>query len=157
MDTRAVIQSQYLAALEMLHLILEKCPDALWDRAEDKNRFWQVAYHTLFYAHLYLQPSLESSVPWAKRRKGAHNLEDESEPYRKEELLEYLDFCREQVRQQVPLVDLDAPSGFEWLAMNKLELQLYNLRHIQQHIGELSERLGKEASLDVDWVDIVTG
>jgi predicted kinase len=36
---------------------IEKCPDALWNDPADKNRFWHVAYHALFYTHLYLQPT----------------------------------------------------------------------------------------------------
>ena len=36
--------------------------------------------------------------------------------------------------------------------MGKLELQIYNLRHLQQHTGELMERLGSRAGIDVDWV-----
>jgi len=39
-----------------------------------------------------------------------------------------------------------------WLSFGKLELQLYNLRHLGQHTGELMERLGTRAALDVDWV-----
>jgi hypothetical protein len=34
---------------------IEKCPDRLWNDPADKNKFWHVAYHALFYTHLYLQ------------------------------------------------------------------------------------------------------
>ena len=89
---------------------------------------------------------------WAKNRTGTHRLEKEGEPYTKGEILEYFDVCREQVEKQVPLLELDAPSGFEWLPFNKLELQLYNIRHIQHHAGELSERLGATGDIEVQWV-----
>jgi hypothetical protein len=69
MDTKVVLKSQYLAALAMLRQAVACCPEALWDDRVDKNRFWHVAYHALFYTHLYLQDTLETFVPWAQHRK----------------------------------------------------------------------------------------
>jgi len=56
------------------------------------------------------------------------------------------------VRKRLPQTDLEAESGFYWLPFNKLELQFYNIRHIQQHTGELYERLGTRANIELDWV-----
>ncbi len=42
---------------------------------------------------------------------------------------------------------LDADSGFYWLPFNKFELQLYNIRHIQHHTGQLTDRLRQAAML----------
>jgi hypothetical protein len=56
------------------------------------------------------------------------------------------------VDRHVPQLNLAAPSGFDWLPMNKFELQIYNIRHVQQHAGELMERLGARANIDVDWI-----
>jgi hypothetical protein len=49
-------------------------------------------------------------------------------------------------------LDLEAESGFNWLPFDKLELQIYNIRHIQQHTGELYERLGTSGSIELSWV-----
>lgn len=65
---RQTVQSQYGAALAMLRAAVTQCPDALWDDPTDKNRFWHVAYHALFYVHLYLAPSLDQFQPWANHR-----------------------------------------------------------------------------------------
>jgi hypothetical protein len=35
---------------------------------------------------------------------------------------------------------------------NKLELQFYNIRHIQQHTGELYERLSAYKNIKLNWV-----
>jgi hypothetical protein len=35
-------------------------------------------------------------------------------------------------------------------------LQLNNIRHIQQHAGELCERLGAHGEIEVGWVGIET-
>ncbi len=156
MDIRDIIRSQYLAALEMLEKAVVACPDQMWNAPEDKNRFWHVAYHTAFFTHLYLQENAgRGFVPWAKHRREVVALNSDVatiEPYGKEDVLEYLAFCRRVVDEKVPALDLDAESGFAWLPFGKLELQIYNIRHTQQHTGELMERLGARASIDVPWV-----
>jgi hypothetical protein len=152
MGVKEIIKSQYWASLEMLREAVRCCPDSLWDNQEDQNRFWQVAFHALFYTHLYLQPNEQAFVPWNKNKTGTHRLEKDGDPYRKEEILEYFEVCREQVEAQVPALDLEAPSGFEWIPFNKLELQFYNIRHIQHHTGELCERLGASGNVEVPWI-----
>jgi DinB superfamily len=154
MDTKQAVKSQYLAALAMLKQAIERCPDALWNVADEKNKFWQVAYHTLFYVHLYLQKTIADFKPWAKHREGTERLEKAGVAYTRDEILEYLTFCQAQVVEQTAALELEAPSGFEWLQFNKLELQFYNIRHVQQHVGELYERLGAKAAIDLDWVGI---
>ena len=163
MDIKGVIRSQYLAALEMLRQAMARCPQPLWDNPEDESRFWHVAYHTLFYTHLYLQDKQEGFIPWARHRKDhhflgplprpPHDLPQLGEPYTPEELLAYCTICEQQVRERVDALDLEAGSGFSWLPFGKLELQFYNIRHLQQHTGELMERLGARAGVEVDWVD----
>jgi hypothetical protein len=162
MDIKGVIKSQYLAALAMLRQAIARCPESLWDDGADKNRFWHVAYHALFYTHLYLQDREEDFRPWAKHRKDhnflgpvpwpPHDVPQIGEPYTQEEILAYYAICEQQVRERVGALDLEAGSGFSWLPFGKLELQFYNIRHLQQHTGELMERLGARAGVDIDWV-----
>lgn len=162
MTTKEIIRSQYQAALEMLNQAITQCPEDFWADAEFKNQFWHIAYHVLFYTHLYLQPSEEDFIPWEKHLENYHSFDslsqtspDEGElqgPYNKEELLEYLEFCRQEIDDQVAELNLETESGFNWLPLNKLELQFYNIRHLQHHTGELCERLGTHAQIDVNWV-----
>lgn len=162
MDIHQIIQSQYLATLEMHRQAVVRCPDSMWRDETNKNRFWHVAYHALFYTHLYLQPTEEAFTPWEKHQPESqfmgpvpwppHNLPQIDRPYTREDVQAYHQVCLEQVAALVPTFDLHAPSGFSWLPFSKLELQFYNLRHLQQHVGELCERLGTAAGIDVDWV-----
>ena len=155
MDIGAVVYSQYMAALAMLRQAVERCPDSLWDAAEDKNRFWRVAYHALFFTHLYLQKSISDFRVWEKHWDKAEEMGKDAapgKPFTKSEILEYMDFCRKQAEERSAALAPEAPSGFDWLKFNKLELQFYNLRHLAQHTGELMERLGSRAGVDVDWV-----
>jgi hypothetical protein len=166
MNIQEIIISQYQAALEMLKQTLAKCPDSLWDSPSDKTRVWNIAYHALFYTHFYLQDTAQSFTPWSKHRKDYHRIHQVpqpppapqfGEPYDKESLLEYLAFCQRQVAERVPHLDFESPSGFEWLPFDKLELQIYTIRHLQGHTGELMERLGTRADVEIDWVGMKHG
>ena len=67
-DIRAVIRSQFHAALDMYEAAVDAIPDEAWDRDEDRNRTWHLAYHTLFFVHLYLQRSEADFEPWEGHR-----------------------------------------------------------------------------------------
>jgi hypothetical protein len=54
--------------------------------------------------------------------------------------------------ERVPVTDLESESGFDWYPVNKLELQFINIRHIQQHTGELFETLGTRENIELDWM-----
>ena len=72
-------------------------------------------------------------------------------------LLDYITFCRRQVDDIVPLLDLEGGTGFHWLPMSKTELQFYSIRHLQTHTGELAERLWTAAGIEIDWVGMGDG
>lgn len=142
-NIKPILQSQYLAALAMLKQAVVKCPPEAWDDLRDKDRFWFVAYHTLYYAHRYLKAQDQGYVRWEARRYDKPGL-----PFTKEEILERLAQVEEDVVTQLRIMDLEAES-MPGLA-NKLELQLYNLRHIQQHAGELYQKLSAY-DVKLDW------
>ena len=162
MNIMDIYRSQYHATLTMLKQAITRCPPGLWDDPEDHNKFWQLAYHALFYTHLYLSTSDEEFKPWVMHREDyqfmgpkpwpPHDLPKIGDPYSPGDLLAYLDVCWQFVDTQVPALDFDAPSGFSWQPFNKLELQIYNIRHLQQHVGELMERLGSRVKIDVNWI-----
>ena len=166
MNVTSVIKSQFHASLDMLAAAVEACPDDAWDRSEDRNRSWHLVYHTLFYVHLYLQPTESDFEPWAKHADEYSMMGHEPWPpidlpeaatLSKSDALAYLSFCRGQVDARTASVDLDATSGFPWLPMNKLELQLYSIRHVMQHVGEMYERVAKTTGADLDWVGMHPG
>ena len=159
MRVKEVIKSQYWASLEMLRQAVVRCPDSLWQSADYVNQTWHIAYHVLFYTHFYLHPSEEDFVPWEKHRDEYVSLGDAGQeeggvPYSKDEILEYLRLCLQQVEVQVDSLDPAGESGFYWLPFDKLELQIYNIRHLQQHVGELCERLGARGDAAPDWVGL---
>lgn len=135
----------------MLRAAIERCPDAEWMSRDHKNAFWQVAYHTLFFAHLYLQQNETTFVLW-----GQHQGADDGTrgaPYSKAQVLDYWTFVDQAVDGAVDGLDLESPdSGFSWYTMSKLEHQLVNLRHIQHHGAQLIDRLRSAADIGIKWV-----
>ncbi len=162
MDTRAALKSQYHAALAMLRQAIERCPDDLWIAGDHPRTFWRIAYHALFYTHLYLQPDQGTFRPWEGSRDDCHFLEALPWPphdppkvapaYTRQEVLAYWHLCDAMIDDGVDRLDLDAPHcGFPWYNMPKLDHQFMNVRHIQQHVGQLAERLCPVGA-DPDWV-----
>lgn len=101
----------------------------------------------MYYAHKYLQPSNRVFVRWKGR--GTTNGDV---AISKDELLEYLRYVEEQVPQRLRNAKFDAGSGFSsYPNVDRLEMHLINIRHIQQHAGELYERLGNRARVKLRW------
>lgn len=163
---RAILKSQYRAALAMLREAVELCPADAWNADRHLNPNWQVAYHVLYFAHLYMDRDAASFVPWEGHRAGvqypdgipgppdpASTLPLVAEPYAKEEILAYAAFCEARVEAAVDAMDLAAAdSGFPWYPVPRLEQQVIAIRHIQHHAAQLATRLRQEAGLGVDWV-----
>jgi len=163
---RQILKSQYHAGLAMLRESIERCPDDLWLNTEHVNAFWQVAYHTLFFAHLYIQPNEAAFKPWERHQSNVQN-EDAiagppdpnsslsliPEPYSKEDVLVYWKHCDDLVDEAVEELNLNDPSsGFSWYQVSKLEHQLISIRHIQHHTAQLADRLRSAANIGVRWV-----
>lgn len=166
LDTlRYVLKSQYRASLAMLREAIELCPDETWSSREHTNAFWQVAYHTLFFTHLYLQRNREAFRPWEGQQSDVQHqdgipgpADPESElplipdEYTKAQVLEYWRHVDAMVDDAVDAIDLHAPeSGFPWYPISKLEHQLVNIRHVQHHAAQLADRLRKAAGIGIRW------
>ncbi len=161
LDILQSVARQYGAALTMLGKAIEACPETLWLSEDYHNRFWHIAYHSLFYTHFYLQAGEADLRPWTKHKTdyqylGPRPWENQEyrrpeTPYSRAELLEYHELCCREAEAKMPGLDLAAPSGFSWLPFNKLELQFYNIRHLQHHTGQLADRLRTTAGVGVAW------
>lgn len=159
METKQALKKQYHSALKMLKIAIERCPEDFWIARDHPRAFWRIAFHVLFYTHLYLQTQEAEFVPWENHRDDNANLwEDPWQegagpvPYTKQEILDYWNYCDSIVDEQIDKIDLDSPnSGFDWYPIPKYEHQLVNLRHIQGHVGQLSELL-MQIGIDIDWV-----
>ncbi len=60
MDNAPILISQYLASLEMLRQTIVACPEDMWNAPDDRNKFWQTAFHALYFTHEYLWENTEN-------------------------------------------------------------------------------------------------
>jgi hypothetical protein len=169
---QAILKSQYHAALAMLRQSIERCPDDIWSSDDHTNSFWRLAYHALYYTHLYLQPKFEAFFPWEHHQTGLQYLDDINAPpeieaiaelphrppqtgvpYTKAEVLEYWNVCDNMIDKWVDAINLlDPESGFSWYKLSKLEHQIISIRHTQHHAAQLVDRVRKASNTGVDWV-----
>jgi hypothetical protein len=164
MDVRSALKSQYHAALKTLRETIEKCPVAMWnDPADAAAPVWRVAYHALFFTHLYLQKNPESFTPWSRAREEAQILEGvpwgnnrppkPCEAYSRADILDYWQVCDGMIDANIDAMDLSAPQcGFPWYKMPTFEHQIVSIRHIQHHAAALSSRLRRSAGIPIKWV-----
>lgn len=158
-DLKTSIWQQFGAAIDMLDDGISLCPDhlwtaVLWKDTEDVRygQFWFVAYHTLFWLDLYLTgSSYDDFAPPAPFVRGKLP----EKPYTKDQIRAYLDQCRRKCQATIEgLTDEKARQvcTFNWVEASFLEMQLYNMRHVQEHAGQLSFFLGQHDVSGFDWV-----
>jgi hypothetical protein len=163
LDIAHALKRQYHAGLRMFRQAVESCPDHLWTGGDHPNAFWHIAYHTLFYTALYLQPNEDAFEPWEHHREEyqffgklpwpPHDPPAIGEPYTRAQILEYWQVCDAAIDATVDELDLTAADcGFWWYDEPKFEHQLINLRHLQHHTAQLADRLRRSADLGVEWV-----
>jgi hypothetical protein len=174
---RTALWRQFGAAIGMLDNALVACPAALWrarlwsapaDRPlppwfpPEFSEFWHIAYHTLFWLDLYLSgvPEEDFTPPapfiWTEMNPAV----SPEQPYTKEELRGYLVALRRTCHATLSaLTDERAHQtvSYPWMrgqAVSYLELQLLNLRHVQEHAAQLSLFLGQHGIPDeaVSWI-----
>ena len=157
-DYRTIVWKQYGAAIDMFGDAIRLCPEhlwtaTLWKDAEDVRygQVWFVAYHTLFWVDLYLTGSSEGFAPPPPFIRG--RLPDQ--PYTQEQILAYLVECRMKCQSTLEALTNEKAQQqcvFKWMEPSFLELQLYAMRHVQEHAGQLSLFLGQHDVDGFDWV-----
>ena len=166
MEIRQALKEQYHAGLAMLAECVAKCPNDVWVEGEYPRAFWRIVFHAAFYTHLYLGQNEEAFQAWPGRKEGIHHglwnppfevepyeLPANAEIYQPDELLDYIRFVDTRIDPTVDQLDLASDAtGFSWYKnMSKLSHQLMNLRHLQGHVGQLSELL-MARGIDIDWI-----
>lgn len=165
---------QFGAAIEMLENALVACPDSLWTERlwpdpsppwfpPQFGEFWYVSFHVLVWLDLYLSGVPEEDfAPPAPFAQGELDSVASlpARPYTKEELHEYLSSIRQKCRTTLAeLTDERARRSVEYpwskgQPVSFLELQLFNLRHVQEHAAQLSLFLGQHGipGAEIGWV-----
>lgn len=155
---RDSIWRQFGAAIDTLDDAIRLCPDSLWTLALWKDpedaafgQFWFLAYHTLRWLDVFLAGTQEGFVPPSPFLVGRLP----ETPYSKDDVLAYLAVCRKKCRSMLETLNEERANQrcvFEWMEPNYLELQLYSMRHVQEHAAQLSLALGQQGVEGFDWI-----
>lgn len=148
-----MLWKQFGATIDMLENAIVLCPDNLWDQ----KQFWYAAYHVIFYIDYY-----SSDVPDAFMPPDPYTL-SEFDPtgkmpdrvYTKDELLDYLEFARKKSYDLInDLNEENAAKRFanEYRNYSRFEIILYNMRHVQHHVGQLNLLLRQSIDDAPNWV-----
>jgi len=164
---QAMLWRQFSAAIDMLRNALYDCPDELWEKqlwadhpdqwvAAGFSKFWYLGYHTLFWLDLYLTGAEEGFAPPAPFALVEMAAGERLPPtYTREELLGYLEVCRQRCQATLGALTHEQANRvcrFAWGEVTFAELQLYNLRHVQEHAAHLSMFLGQQTGKAASWV-----
>jgi hypothetical protein len=162
-----VLKSQFIAAINMLQKPIQDCPDKLWNASlwNDPNAppgfsdFWYIAYHTLFWLDLYLSGAVDGFIP--PEPFDLNELDPQGvlpvKTITKDDLLDYLVHCRQKCLETIENMDMEKthqPCEFPWSKgeISFAELQLDNMRHVQEHGAQLNMFLGQQADVSSRWV-----
>lgn len=150
--------SQFGASIETLENTIIQCPEEVWSA----NRggwwdFWYLASHTLFWLDYYLSETREGFVP--QEPFGLEELDPAGvlpkRVYSKDELLKYLQHCRDKCRRVIRDMT-DEKAKVLWTfgkrELTRLDLMMYNMRHVQHHSAQLIMILRQTVDSAPGWV-----
>ncbi len=148
---------QFGASIDTLKNAITACPENLWGDESRVHQFWYMSYHTLFFLDFYLKANPESfqpPTPFTLSELDPAGVMPER-IYSKEELLGYLEYCREKCRNLI--LTMSEERATERFALGRVdlsiaELMLYNLRHVQHHAAQLNMILRLETDSAPGWV-----
>ena len=171
MELGHALKEQYHAGLAMLDECVEKCPEDTWLVGDHPRAYWRIACHAIYFTHNYLvqneqdfngsvanwPPAVRTVLGVSDTRKAIdvepYELPEGVAPLTQHEVRDYIAYVRGLIDSTVDTLDLDSQAtGFSWYPnMTKLSHELMNLRHIQGHVGQLSELLMAKG-IDIDWI-----
>jgi hypothetical protein len=147
--------SQFGAALEMLAESIQTCPKDVW---EGNQVFSFQAYHTLFFLDYYLSTNPVGFAPPSEFSYSEFDEEPVIVIFPQEMLLNYLAAC--QQKAQTLILGLDEQLASQrWINESKtmdfslFEILLYNLRHVQHHVGQFNLLLRQHIDHAPEWIE----
>lgn len=156
---KPALEHQFAGALAMLENAIVACPGEVWDLDTEQvaQRFWYLAYHTLFWLDCYLAEREGDFAPPPPYTLGeldpAGVYPDRT--YSKRDLLAYLKHGRDKLGRVLASLDdsrAAARCAFARHEMSVLELHLYSLRHVQHHAAQLNLILRQQTDSAPSWV-----
>ena len=151
---KAILWKEFGAAIDMLENAVDACPESLWN---GESKFWYNAYHVIFFLDYYLTEEEDKFHPPVPFTLSEFNPDGElpESVYDKSELITYIRYCREKCRKLISeLNDENLQKRFinKYRNYSRLEIIIYNMRHVQHHAGQLNLLLRQNGIEPPDWV-----
>jgi hypothetical protein len=162
-----ILWRQMGASIEMLENAIGACPESLWSDRSREPQVWYLAYHTLFWLDFYLtgkEDEYQPPPPFGLEELDPASILPER-VYTREELLHYLDYCRKKAKRMLAALSDGNPGtkvqetrfqrprySFRWGKVSWVELQIYNLRHVQHGAAQMNLILRQELNEAPHWV-----
>ena len=142
---------QLLGSIKMLEQTIVACPHEFWNDAQE---FWYKAYHTLFYLDYYLADNPDNFLPPAPFTLSEFDPAGAKPPcvYTKEELIDYLNYCRAHAIASIPSKNLEQRFVNAYRDYSHFEILVYNIKHVQHHVGMLTLLLRQNCNATPGWV-----
>lgn len=159
---REAVTRQFDAAFAMLAAAIEQCPADVWTDATYGPAGWKLAYHVLHYTDAYLHDGWDAhqQADWAHPNAFAFEGKWSTPPrevevpdvvYEPDRLLAYGEEVKQRARDIVGSRSLDDPSPFAHIQGRRLDVYVYNLRHLQHHVGQLGMLTRRAGGGVVGW------
>ncbi|MEO8516900.1 MAG: DinB family protein [Flavobacterium sp.] len=151
---RKILWLQFGATIDMLENAILICPEGFWSSS---NNYWHSASHTIFYLDYYLSYEPEKFMPPEPFTLSEFDPNGvmPDRIYSKAELLDYLEFARKKCFDLITnLTEENANKRFanEYRDYSIFEMLLYNMRHVQHHVGQLNLLLRQNINDAPKWV-----
>jgi len=161
---KEILWKQFGASLDMLRNTISMCPEELF---VSNKRFFYMTYHTLVFLDYYLTlPPDSFSSPLPFTIKDSEEIPDEAlddvipnKFYSKTELLEYLQHGHNKCHALISNLTSEKlrerfvePPGEGAMDYSLLEILLYNMRHVQHHVGQLNLLLRQQLNIAPRWI-----
>ncbi|MBO9660881.1 MAG: DinB family protein [Chitinophagaceae bacterium] len=154
--------AQFGAAIDMVKNAIALWPEEAW---ESDRRFFYNAYHTVVLLEYYLSdPSKKFNATLPFTIEEDHNAPADligdmvpDEIYSKSRVLAYVDQLREKCKSHISSLS-DRNIASRWVEKYgdmdyaRLEILLYNMRHVQHHAAQLNILLRQKINKSPKWV-----
>jgi hypothetical protein len=161
--TKVTLASQYEAVFLSLQKCIDLCPDETWDGLVANHLYCQAIFHALFFGDLYLGRGIDEMKSQSFHHDMAEMFRDYEELaphqpkclYLRSDVQDYLSFCRAKAVREVAAEtaeSLSAVAGISWHQFSRLEMHVYNIRHLQHHVAQLNLRLRWNHNPEIAWV-----
>lgn len=151
---KEVMWKQFGASIDMFENAVRECPEELWDT---DSKYWYIVYHTLFFLDYYLTKDPDNFFPPPPFNLSEFDPDGEmpERVYTKEEMITYLDHCRNKCHDLIAALNADTVNDRwtnEYRNYSIPEILLYNMRHVQHHGAQLNLLLRQNNADVPDWV-----